>query len=275
MKHFDGATMIAAGVALAACRGDVMLGATTQPAADAGLGTSPGAVIQSDAAAGGAPRQPAADAGLGTSPGAVVQSDAAGTGATDGPSGPDSSAPSAASNHELDGDVPLAPAGLAGFAFNVNGVVQTPMECPSADWEFPWPPGEGTPMPNPPISGVESAFIVNTGTLPMPYLAQSLWDLGSHYIPGVSTGDNYQLAGVLAPAAQLDITSVYTGGVVAVLGSAEPFSSPDAGKYVSDEGTIPWPAGVSGSGGAATMNVAEIEVPTSPQSSCTAVDQGW
>jgi hypothetical protein len=109
----------------------------------------------------------------------------------------------------------------------------------------------------------------------MPYLAQSLWDLGSHYVPGVSTGNSYQLAGVLDPGAQLDITSVYTGGVVAILGSAKPFSSPNEGKYVSDEGTIPWPRGVSGNGGAGTMYVAEIEVPTAPQSSCKAVSQYW
>ena len=165
--------------------------------------------------------------------------------------------------------------GLAGFGFIVNDVVQYPMACPSEDWEFPWPPGEGMPTPFPPPAGIKSVLIVNTGTLPMPYLAQSGWNLGTHYVPGVLPGGSDQLAGVLDPGAVVDITSVYVSGAVAILGSAEPFSEPDAGKYVSDEGTIPWPAGVPGSGGAATMYIAEIEVPSSPPSSCTAAFQAW
>ena len=80
----------------------------------------------------------------------------------------------------------------------------------------------------------------------------------------MATGEQYELVGVLSPGAQVDITSVYTGaytgGAVAVLGSVNPFSYPDAGKYLSDEGVVPWPAGVSGSGGAAQMQVAQIEV---------------
>jgi len=82
-------------------------------------------------------------------------------------------------------------------------------------------------------------------------------------VPGVLTGDPDQLAGVMPPGGQVDITSIYGAGIVAVFGSVNPFSAPDAGKYASDQGTIPWPAGVSGGGGAAQMNVAEIEVRTS------------
>jgi hypothetical protein len=69
----------------------------------------------------------------------------------------------------------------------------------------------------------------------------------------------------------VDITSVYFGGVVAILGSAEPFSN--ANRYVSDEGTIPWPKGVSGSEGATTMNVAEISVPY--PSGCGIASSAW
>jgi len=111
-------------------------------------------------------------------------------------------------------------------------------------------------------SGVTSAVLVNTGQLPMAYIAASLWN-GTGYVPGVLTGDPSQLVGVLNAGAQVDITSVYNGGIVAVLGSADPFSSPAAAKYESDEGTIPWPAGVAGSGGATQMQVAEIEMRTS------------
>jgi hypothetical protein len=63
----------------------------------------------------------------------------------------------------------------------------------------------------------------------------------------------------------VDITSAYVGGIVAVLGSSHPFVDPDAGKYVADGATIPWPAGVTGSGGASQMYVAEIEITDSCQ----------
>ena len=166
-----------------------------------------------------------------------------------------------------------APDGVATFSFVVNGVAQQPMTCPSDHWEFPWPAGEGPVSPFPPAPGITSAVIVNTGTLPMAYVARSLWSVGNHYVPGVSS-DAKDLAGVLDPGAQVDITSVYVSGTVAVLGSAEAFSSSDA-SFASDEGTIAWPAGVSGSGGATTMHVAEIEVPSSPQSTCAAAFQAW
>jgi hypothetical protein len=176
-----------------------------------------------------------------------------------------------------------APPGLAGFGLVINGVVQTPMNCPSDNWEFPLPPGEGQPgppgegqqFPNAPPPGIKSAVLVNTSTLAMAYIVQPGWGLGIPYPPGVATGNSHQLAGVLSPGAQLDIASVYLGGIVAIVGSAEPFSSPDAGKYIGDEGTIPWPGGVAGSGGATIMHVAQIDVPLSPPSSCTAVPQCW
>jgi hypothetical protein len=167
-----------------------------------------------------------------------------------------------------------APQGTASFSFVVNATTLTPMTCPSAHWEFPWPAGEGPVSPFPPAPGITSAVIVNTSTLPMPYVARSGWNLGSHYVPGITSGDANELAGVLDPGAQVDITSVYVSGTVALVGSAESFSSVDA-SFASDEGTIPWPSGVSGSNGATTMHVAEIEVPSSPQSTCTAAYQAW
>jgi hypothetical protein len=87
----------------------------------------------------------------------------------------------------------------------------------------------------------------------------------------VPTGEPDVLTGVLAPQAELDITSVFEGGVTAILGSSEPFSDPDAGRYVGDEGTIPWPGGVAGSGGASQMFVAQIDV----KGACMPVVQYW
>jgi len=163
-------------------------------------------------------------------------------------------------------DVTPPPPGVAGVAFVINGVVQTPMSCPSDDWEFaPFPMLSGPDAgcsgdPNNPFcSGVTSVYLVNTGQVPVAYYATDAW-LGMNYVPGVLTGASFEVAGVMDPGSMVDITSVYDGGITALLGSAEPFSNPDANRYLSDEGTIPWPAGVAGSGGATQMQIAEIEV---------------
>ena len=257
MNRYEGAFSLLTGLAVAGslavmgCRGEVPLAGEPQSGSRMGPGDRADATSATTMGDEGTPTS-----FTGTSAATTSDSDATST-TPGGGRAPDDSDGSSPSDAWQDFDVVPPPAGLAGFAFIVNGVLQNPMVCPSADWEFPLPPGEESPTVAypPPIPGVR-ALIVNTGTLPMPYLAQGLWYGFSHYVPGVSTGDSYQLAGVLDPGAQVDITSVYTGGAVALLGSAEPFSSPDAGKYVSDEGTIPWPAGVSGSVGAATMYIA-------------------
>ena len=179
-----------------------------------------------------------------------------------------------------------APPGLAGFAIIVNDVVQHPMACAGADWEFaPYPQAGDVggcadscigadgwgPVATGSCPGLESVLLVNTGTLDMAYIAAPCWDVPAHtaYAPGGYPGGDF-LADVLAPGAYVDLTTVYNGGIVAVVGSAEPFSSPDA-SYASDEGQIPWPLGVKGSGGAATMYVAEIEV----RIACQAVTSVW
>jgi hypothetical protein len=171
-------------------------------------------------------------------------------------------------------DAPAAAAGLAGFAFVVNDVVLTPMACAHAAWQYPLASGEtSSPPDHPPTKGVKSAYIVNTGTLPLAYVAQSLWSAGQQ--PGVLTGSTYQLAGVLMPGTQVDITPVYVGGYTAIVGSSEPFSSLDSGHPVGDEGSILWPPGVTGSGGASLMYVAQIEVPFSPPSHCNVEESFW
>jgi len=136
------------------------------------------------------------------------------------------------------------------------------MDCPSDDWEFP-----PTPQPD---AGVHSVLLINTGSAPMAYIAASLW-MGTGYVPGVATGEPNQIVGVLDPGGKADITSVYAGGIIALVGSAVPFASPDAGKYVGDQATIPWPAGVPGSGGATQMWTAEIE----PRDSCGLAYRVW
>jgi hypothetical protein len=109
---------------------------------------------------------------------------------------------------------------------------------------------------------------VNTSQYPLAYTAQSLWQVGggAGQPPGVQFGNQGELSGVLDPGAKVDITSAFAGGIIAVLGSAHPFVDPDAGKYVADGATLPWPAGVAGSGGATQMYVAEIEITDSCRS---------
>jgi hypothetical protein len=101
--------------------------------------------------------------------------------------------------------------------------------------------------------------IQNTGPVPLAYTAQTNWN-GTGEPPGVNFGNSDELSGVLQPGEQVSILPVYLGAVTAVVGASLPFSDPNAGKFVQDEGTIPWPAGVPGSGGATTMHVAQIDV---------------
>jgi hypothetical protein len=188
---------------------------------------------------------------------------------------PGSSSGSTDASFEFDG--PFAPAGLAGFAFVVNGVVQTPRTCPAESWEYPPLVGPtGQPIPGaseggiggdtvcgtPPCPGL-TVFLVNTSQFPVAYTAQPLWSGWNP--PGVQFGNMNELSGVMDPGGSVDITSAYAGGLVAVLGSSHPFVDPDAGKYVADGTTVPWPAGVAGSGGATQMYVAEIEIEDSCQ----------
>jgi hypothetical protein len=185
---------------------------------------------------------------------------------------PGSSSGSGPTDASFEFNGPFAPAGLAGFAFVVNGVVQTPRTCPAESWEYPPPVGPtGQPIPgaseggigddtvcgNPPCPGL-TVLLVNTSQFPVAYTAQALWS--GWEPPGVPFGNMNEVSGVMDPGGSVDITSAYAGGLVAVLGSSHPFVDPDAGKYVADGTTVPWPAGVAGSGGATQMYVAEIEI---------------
>ncbi len=166
-----------------------------------------------------------------------------------------------------------APPGLAGFAFIVNDVVQHPMSCTGAQWEFAPYPGTSAGAcagmkPGGSCPGIKSVVLVNTGAFDLAYIAGPWWS-GSNYAPGGSPGGDFG-TGVLAPGAYADITKFYNAGDVAIVGSAAPFWSADA-SYAGDEGTIPWPMGVAGSGGATTMYIAEIEVFTS----CSMTFKNW
>jgi hypothetical protein len=109
----------------------------------------------------------------------------------------------------------------------------------------------------PPCPGL-AVVLVNTSQFPVAYTAEPLWSGWNP--PGVPFGNMNELSGVMNPGGRVDITSAFVGGIVAVLGSSHPFVDPDAGKYVADGTTVPWPAGVAGSGGATQMYVAEIEI---------------
>ena len=187
-----------------------------------------------------------------------------------GGSGSSSGGVDSGSVFDATGGLGAPPPGLAGFAFIVNDVVQHPMTCLGTHWMFA--PQSGTaPVSGGgcmPCSGIKSVILVNTSSLDMPYIAAPTWN-GNSYVPGANPGGDF-LAGVLAPGARVDLTSVYDSGAIAVLGSAEPFSSFDAG-FAYDEGQIPWPSGIAGSSGSSTMHIAEIEV----YDSCRTVYKVW
>ncbi len=181
-------------------------------------------------------------------------------------------------------DAARADAGAGLFAFVVNGVPQSPLSCAHTNWQFapqvPVPAGSTACVGGPPqadaapyCTGVASAVIVDTGDVPLAYTAETIWDgARSEYPPGVDFGDPGELSGVLQPGGQVDVSSIYAGGVVAVLGSSMPFSAPSASRFVSDEGMIAWPPGVQGSEGSSVMYATEIEV----VSDCDSVDaQEW
>jgi hypothetical protein len=208
----------------------------------------------------------------GSSGGASGSSSGSGSGTSSG--SPGSSSGSGPTDASFEFDAPPAPAGLAGFAFVVNGVVQTPRTCAAESWEYPpptGPTGQPIPVPDSGLPGVDTVcnsgeppcpgltvFLVNTGQFPVAYTAQPVWSGWNP--PGVPFGNMGELSGVMSPGGSVDITSAYVGGIVAVLGSAQPFVDPDAGKYAADGTTVPWPAGVAGSGGATQMYVAQIEI---------------
>jgi hypothetical protein len=203
------------------------------------------------------------DAGIGAdTDAATTEQDA---GATDTGT-PDGSGTGGGSNpDDASFDVASPPMGQAGFAWIIDGVVQTPLSCPAYNWEFPPPPsfpssGTGDAVCNattPPCPGISSVLLLNTGAVPLAYTIQPLWMVGgSGYPPGVQFGDAMELSGVLSPGERVEAAQSYLGGITAVLGASEPFSNQS--HYVSDEGTIPWPAGVAGSNGSTTMNVAVL-----------------
>jgi hypothetical protein len=249
-----------AGVALGLLAGVACGGAVTTSS-----GTQPGPTDAQTASG--------SSGGSASSSGSVSRSDSGSSGGSASSSGVQVTS-SGGSSSSGAGPVQPAPAGLAGFAFVVNGVEQTPLPCPAESWEYPPPaaqkmPGEDAGGPGDtvcnngtaPCPGL-SVFLVNTSQFPVAYTAQTTWDVGggSGEPPGVPFGNMGELSAVLNPGDQVDISSVYVGGITAVLGSSHPFVDPDAGKYVADGATVPWPAGVAGSDGASQMYVAEIEI---------------
>jgi hypothetical protein len=267
--------LLASGVGLfwaVACGGSVLVADPTgQPGSASGGSTS-----SSGGSSSGDILYPGTSSGSSSGDGCFCSPGYAGSSSSSGGGGEDSAPPPSDPDASL-GVIPSAPAGLAGFAFVINGVVQTPRACPAESWEYPTPAGQIGVGPvggeggflddtvcnngSPPCPGMRTV-LVNTSQYPVAYTAQTTWQVvpGSGQPPGVNFGNSGELSGVMNPGQEVDISSVYVGGIAAVLGSSQPFVDPDAGKYVADGATIPWPAGVAGSEGAAQMYVAEIEI---------------
>lgn len=267
---------LASWLVIAGCLGTAMAsacgGATSSPAADedaSGEGSTGGSSgIGTGSSGAGSSSGIGSSSGVGSSSSGGMSSDASAP-IPDATVGDGSSSSGGGNLLDATFDVTPPPTGQAGFAFVVNGAVLTPMSCPAYNWEFPAPASfyqgieAGPPPPyavcgqqTPPCPGTTSALIINTGQVPLAYTAEPMWS--GTYPPGVQFGDPMELSGVLNPGDRVDIAPVWIGGITAVLGASEPFS--DMSHYVSDEGTIPWPAGVAGSNGATTMNVAEINL---------------
>jgi hypothetical protein len=148
------------------------------------------------------------------------------------------------------------------------------MQCPSELWEFPPFPGSNDNCGPPGCAGIDTVLLVNTGALPLAYVFGRYWNIGGAQEPGVASSlpsDANAVGGVLEPGGSVSFASSYLGQITGLVGSAEPFSSPDGGVAIADEGTIFWPEGVAGSGGSMVMHVAEIEV----YPSCQSVAQAW
>jgi len=139
------------------------------------------------------------------------------------------------------------------FDYIVDCVAQYPISCPSSYWQYK---GTGSGLG-------PDVYLQNTGSVPLVY---SFGCLVGNYPPGVPRGGTSSTTGVLMPFAAVHLNKGYvcSGAGFADLGSSKPFSMPsDGGFPPADEGTIPWPDGVSGSEGSKTMYVAQLEMGTS------------
>jgi len=132
---------------------------------------------------------------------------------------------------------------IEAFEILSGGKVQHPQKCPTSNWEF-------TGLPS-------SITLRNTGNVPLAYISETSWMIGVVYTPGVPTSQPMEQVGVLATGAE--VTLGVGGSTVALVGASKPFSTYDGGFAPEDEWTVPWPLGVTGSGGATIMNVAYIE----------------
>jgi hypothetical protein len=161
----------------------------------------------------------------------------------------------------VDVTAPPPPSGQAGVALIVDGVLQKPLDCPVEGFEF-WPVNAyGQPICAPTtFTCPPGTFVVleNSSAFPIAYAAQPFWTAPAPP-PGVMTGESTRESGFLQPGEEVDISQVFNAGTVALVGSVQPFADLDA-RYLSDVGSVPWPGGVPGSGGASQMQIAEIEI---------------
>jgi hypothetical protein len=144
---------------------------------------------------------------------------------------------------------------IEAFEIIFDDAIKQPLSCPTSHWEFPVPSNgletDGTLPPGAVVT------LRNTGSMPLAYIGESqYWIGGVQYTPGVPTSTPGEEVGVLTPGAVVPLT--HLGSLIALVGSAKPFSVYDGGFAAADETTAPWPLGVAGSEGSSTMYIAEI-----------------
>jgi hypothetical protein len=112
--------------------------------------------------------------------------------------------------------------------------------------------------------------------VPLAFNVQATWNSIPPNTPGVSTSNpSVQRVGVIAPGTQIDVSLTFGDmpaigdGLIALLGSSLPFSTTTCPLF--DQGTIPWPVGVDGGGGASTMFVVQLAA----SNGCQVFAQFW
>src|SRR5262249_25633098 len=121
---------------------------------------------------------------------------------------------------------------LPRFEVSCNGSPLPPHACPQKRWEM-----EPCQVPE---GGARVVILRNKGTLPIAYTARQWWYGG--YVPGEPSNNprGEERIGTLRAGQEVDLSSMYNGGYLMLLGSVAPFSEQFVTAPMTDEGKIPY-----------------------------------